>query len=213
MRVRMNEAIEEESVLLYGDDGTLEEVATADALELARSRAMDLVEEWEPPRPQPARGSVVCRLLDVPKPVVWELVPEPGAEPELDLALWFHSEGCAERHYLIGNPHTFPGRISAWCPRKMMSYCVSKSEIAECSTETAYFVKGFLSGSEPRAPVDEAGDRMPPSDLEYRAWARATQLFQQTGTWNSRFRICEVCGARLLPSNPRATCWGEHIPR
>lgn len=51
MPFRTNEEITEETVLLYGDDGTLGEISVADALQLARSRSMDLVEEWERPRP------------------------------------------------------------------------------------------------------------------------------------------------------------------
>ena len=131
-------------------------------------------------------------------------------EPELDPDLWFTTENCEVRHYLLGNPHTFRGRLSAWCPSKRRSFCVSKSEIKDCSRETSYFLKGFLSGQESRAPLDDDGDLLPPDDPEYQAWARATELFHQTGSWNDRFRICDRCGAWLLPSNPEPTCWYAH---
>lgn len=218
MRVRMNEAITEETVLLYGDDGKLGEVSLEDALRIARSRSMDLVEEWERPRP-PRAGAVVCRLFSLRRPVVWEGAGEPSAnderpgEPALDQALWFTTGHCEGRHYLLGNPHTFPGRLSAWCPSMRRGFSVSKSEIAECSNETTYFLQGFLSGQEPGAPSDGEGDLLPPDDPEYRAWIRATALFQETGSWNARFRICERCGARLLPSNSRSTCWAAHGQR
>jgi hypothetical protein len=216
MRVRMNEAITEESVLLYGDDGTLAEVSLEDALRLARTRSMDLVEEHE--RPRVLRGgAVVCRLLRLQRPVVWEGAAagrsERTDEPPLDPELWFHTDHCEGRHYLVGNPHTFPGRLAAWCPSKRIGFCVSKSEIAECSRETSYYLKGFLAGQEPAPPVSDEGDPLPPDDPEDRAWARAAELFQRTGSWNARFRICEVCGARLLPSNTKSTCEHAHVPR
>ncbi|HWO22668.1 MAG TPA: hypothetical protein VNO30_28105 [Kofleriaceae bacterium] len=216
MRVRMNEAITEESVLLYGDDGTLAGISRADALALARSRAMDLVEEWE--RPQPRRaGAVVCRLLRVQHPLVWESSAEAsvdrGGGPELDPDLWFVTAHCEGRHYVLGNGHTFRGRIHAWCPAKQLGFRVSKSDITECSRETAYYVRGLLAGQEPAAPVDDEGDLLPPDDPEYRAWVHATKLFGQTGSWNERVRLCEVCGARLWPSNPKPTCWDAHQAR
>ena len=216
MRIRLNEAITEETVLLYGEDGKLGEVPLADALRIAGARSMDLVEEWERPRP-PRGGVVVCRLLRIPRPLIWEGGADPSAEqtdePELDPDLWFTTEHCEVRHYLLGNPHTFRGRLSAWCPSKRRSFCVSKSEIKDCSRETSYFLKGFLSGQESRAPLDDDGDLLPPDDPEYQAWALATELFRRTGSWNDRFRICDRCGARLLPSNPEPTCWYAHERR
>jgi hypothetical protein len=216
MRVRINEAIDEEAVLLHGDDGTLQEFPLPEALQLARSRSMDLVEVWERPR-RPRVAPVECRLLRLPRPVIWEAGPARGearhGEPELDQDLWFHTGHCEGRHYLLGNPHTFRGRLSAWCPTKQRSFCVSKSEITECSREASYFLKGFLSGQEIDAPVDEEGDLLPPDDPEYQAWINAIQIFQETGMWNARFRICDLCGARLVPSNPKRTCWQAHEPR
>ena len=216
MRIRMNEAITEESILLYGDDGTLGEVPLADALRIARSRSMDLVEEWERPRHRPG-GAVVCRLLRVQQPLLWEDAaggsPDRTDGPELDPELWFNTAHCDGRHYLLGNGQTFRGRLHAWCPSKQLGFRVSMSEIADCSKETTYFLKGFLAGQEPGPPVDDDGDLLPPGDPEYRAWVHATELFRQTGSWNERFRICEQCGARLLPSNPKPTCWHAHQPR
>lgn len=214
MRIRLNEAITEETVLLYGDDGKLGPVPLADALRIASSRSMDLIEEWERPR-QWRRGAVVCRLLRIPRPLVWEGGASERSDdrsdaPELDPDLWFTTEHCEVRHYILGSAHTFRGRLSAWCPSKQRSFCVSKSEIRDCSRETSYFLKGFLSGQEAEAPGNEEGDLLPPDDPEYQAWARAAELFRQTGHWNDRFRICDRCGARLLPSNPEPTCWYAH---
>ncbi|OCA92605.1 hypothetical protein [Pseudobacillus wudalianchiensis] len=38
---------------------------------------------------------------------------------EFEKELWFELEGhCEGKHYIVGNPHTFNGRISAYCPQK-----------------------------------------------------------------------------------------------
>lgn len=212
MRIRMNEAITEESVWL-SDDGTLQQVPLADALRIAKSRSMDLVEVWEWPRRRPEHA-VVCHLLRIQRPLVWEDTTGGSArragDPELDPDLWFETSHCKGHHYLLGNGHTFEGRLHAWCPSKKVSFRVSKSEIGDCSRETTYFLKGFLTGQEPAPPVDDDDDLLPPDDPEYRAWVHATELFRETGSWNTRFRTCEVCGARLLPANPKPTCWHEH---
>jgi hypothetical protein len=213
MRIRINEAITEQTVLLYGDDGKLGEMPLVDALRLASSRSMDLVEEWERSTP-PRKAAVVCRLLRIPRPLVWEggadTDVEQDDEPALDPDLWFTSEHCDGRHFILGNAHTFRGRLSAWCPSKKRHFAVSKSEIVGCSRETTYFVNGFVSGQEPDVPLDEEGDRLRPDSPDYQAWARASELFKLTGSWNDRLRLCDRCGARLLPSNPEARCWFAH---
>ena len=65
-----------------------------------------------------------------------------------DPNLWFYHKGCVDKHYLIGNPQTFYGRMFAFCPKKNITLCVSESEICEMSTESKYWIIGFLSGNE-----------------------------------------------------------------
>jgi hypothetical protein len=214
MSIRVNEQIESETVLLYGEQGALEAVSLDEALKRARSRGMDLVTEWEAKPLRQSSSPPVCLLLPLRKPVVWERAgrePLPIA-PEFDPLLWFETESCPERHFvLVANPHTFPGRFTAWCPTKRISYRGSKSDITVCSREVEYFLKGLLAGQEPDAPTDEEGDLLPPSAPDYLAWVNATSHFQQTGYWNERFRVCASCGARLLPSNPNDACEGAHL--
>jgi hypothetical protein len=69
-------------------------------------------------------------------------------EVELDEKLWFYHKGCEDKHYLLGNPHTHPGRMYAWCPKKKTVFCVSEVEMEDKSVESEYWIKGFLSGSE-----------------------------------------------------------------
>jgi len=99
-----------------------------------------------------------------------------------DKNLWFEHEGCVGKHFLFGNPHTFPGRMWAWCPKKETSFCVSKSEIGEMSVQTSYWIKGFLIGNQPAPPTDENDNE----DLEgksYKDWLKQIDKFVKTGLW------------------------------
>lgn len=103
--------------------------------------------------------------------------------PQFDENLWFMMENhCEGKHYLLGNPHTFKGRISAWCPQKKASFFFSKSEIGECSNEAHYWIKGFLAGNEPEPKTDENGDIDFESE-EYKNWLKKVEDFRKTGIW------------------------------
>jgi hypothetical protein len=101
---------------------------------------------------------------------------------KLDRSLWFLHAGCTGRHYLLGNPHTFPGRMFAWCPKKRRSFFVSKSEIETTSKSAGYWIAGFLYGSEPEPPTGEDGT--PDFDSpEYKRWQRDIERFRKFGAW------------------------------
>jgi hypothetical protein len=213
IRIRVNEEITAEAISLY-DDGLVRKVTREEALRMAKDRNLDLVEEYDYERPRtPAASGAHCRLLRVKQPIVWEgsLAPiaEIGTEPNFDPALWFRTKSCKGMHFFLANPHTGFGRLSAWCTEKRDSTYVSKSDIVDCSKEAAYFLKGFLSGQEPDAPIDDEG--LPAFDTaDYQAWLRARDLFQETGHWGHCFKVRDVCGARLLPSNPQTACRYAH---
>lgn len=104
---------------------------------------------------------------------------------EVDRALWFEHLGCRGRHYLLGNPHTVPGRMLAWCPAEGVSVFVARADVGRCSRAARYWIDGFLNGSEPPPPAGEHG----PPDFDspqYRRWRRATARFRATGRWPSR---------------------------
>ena len=103
-------------------------------------------------------------------------------EIDYDVNLWFYHKGCEGKHFLFGNPHTFPGRMWAWCEVKKRSFFVSKSEMGECSEQTTYWVKGFLAGNQPDAPTDENGD-VDYKSAEYKNWLRKLEEFEETGFW------------------------------
>jgi hypothetical protein len=131
---------------------------------------------------------------------------EMSSELSFDERLWFTmGSHCSGRHYLLGNSHTFNGRMLAWCPYKQKSFYVSKLEIDESSVKTQYWVKGFLAGNEPEPPVDETGDALAPDSPQYQRWVATTKLFAETGYWCLGQRQCESCGEELLPS------WADEI--
>lgn len=131
----------------------------------------------------------------------------PKKTPEFDEKLWFTmSDCCGQKHYLLFNPHTFPGRMGAWCPEKQLTFNVSKSAIETCSLEAEYWIKGFVAGNEPPPPRDENRDYLPEDDPRYRRWQAAIKQFPETGIWVMQDRKCEICGELLLPTQPGLKC-------
>ena len=102
---------------------------------------------------------------------------------EIDSTLWIKLGHCDGEHYLIGNCHTFPGRMNAFCKSKNTTFCVSLSEISDMSEQSRYWIKGFLSGNEPEPPEEFDGER--PEDYfeseRYRNWLTQTENFRTTG--------------------------------
>ena len=102
----------------------------------------------------------------------------PPLPPDVDPALWFDTDKCG-RHYLLdGNAHTFPGRMRAYCAERGIRTRVSKGEIGDCSEQTRYFVRGFLSGNEPAPPESDSG-----TEPAYLVWSDAAARFRDTGYW------------------------------
>ena len=105
----------------------------------------------------------------------------------IDERLWiFRANGCGERDFLVGNSHTFRGRMGAYCPTQDVGYSISLSEIDEMSPESARWVAGFLSGNEPEAEemfgpgIHDAND----SDSRWQRWRDALAEFRATGVWS-----------------------------
>jgi hypothetical protein len=96
----------------------------------------------------------------------------------------------------------------AYCPHDphFPGYHVSLSEITAMSMESEYFVRGYLCGSEPEAPIDSEGDVDPEDE---KAWYQAIRRFHRTGSWFARWRTCDICGCVLLPDTAGNRC-AEH---
>lgn len=197
---RFDDGIDATDVYLFDEEkGELEFMRLDDALAAASAQGKSLVEEW------PSRSGddvSFCILAKVGLPPRWEVVPRDD-QLDLDARLWFDAP-CGGRDFLLaGQGHTFPGRMSAWCPDDAVSYSVSFGEMGLMSDETRYFVLGFLSGNEPGPPEDDDGN-IGPADLG--AWRSATARFRRTGTWRGRWRTCAICGCVLLPDSSADRC-------
>jgi hypothetical protein len=110
-----------------------------------------------------------------------------SSSPPYDPTRWFNHVGCEGRHYVheMGNPHTFPGRMLGWCPKRDGSFFFSKSEIAEASPETMHWVDGFLAGAEPAPPHRPEGGPDYESEAG-REWADRIRAFRTSGAWETR---------------------------
>lgn len=125
---------------------------------------------------------------------------------DYDENLWFEHLGCEGKHYIIGNPHTYTGRMWAWCPLNNRSFFVSKGDMGDMSEMMKYWINGYLHGSEPSPPMNEEGD-VDFTSLAYKLWQKETALFVETGYWHSgSTRKCTMCLELLLASEPCDTC-------
>jgi hypothetical protein len=195
---RFDDAIEAHHVYLFNEaSGELESLSRDDAIALARSQGSHLIASL--PNGDDVPSCIVGKLSLPPR---WEVIPGDDG-PELDERLWFEAP-CGGRDLLLqGAGHTFPGRMSAWCPHQSVAYNVSLAEMGNVSDEARYFALGFLSGNEPGPPADDEG-RTDPGDLE--AWHSATARFRRTGSWYGRWGTCSVCGCVLLPDSSADRC-------
>lgn len=121
-------------------------------------------------------------------------------EPTYDPKLWFTVKyNCPGKHYIIGNPHTFKGRITGYCPTDNKYFNFSISDVTGMSVESKFWLKGYLAGNEPDPPLEEDDDVAYASE-EHEIWLKEIELFHKTGSWYEGVRTCEVCGSRLLRS-------------
>jgi len=104
----------------------------------------------------------------------------------LDQQLWIRRAGFDCRDFLVGNPHTFRGRMAAYCPTANYGYSVSLGGIEEMSSESASWVAGFLAGNEP-GPDDMFGPGIYDTPDEHgghwQRWRDALAEFRTGGTW------------------------------
>lgn len=122
-----------------------------------------------------------------------------------DKNLWFEHLGCEGKHYLIGNPHTYVGRMWAWCPKEKRSIFITKADMGKMSNQTKYWVEGFLFGNQPKPPTDIDG-MVDFQSEEYKNWEKDVELFRKTGYWTEEKRDCIMCGKLLMPSESNEFC-------
>ncbi|MDG4803325.1 hypothetical protein [Micromonospora sp. WMMD980] len=151
---RFDEGIEAAEVYLDSGSG-LALTPRDEAIAFAHERGANLVAWW----PSTVDAEVPsCVVAKVSLPLRWERAPLD--EPAVDERLWFDAN-CGGRDFLVGNGHTFVGRMAAWCPHTGVGYNVSRAGMGAMSEEARYFVAGFLAGSEPGCPeVDGETDKV-----------------------------------------------------
>jgi hypothetical protein len=195
---RFDEGIQDPEVYVDRGEG-LELVTRDEAMAFAHRRGANLVASW-PPGGESAPSCIVAK---VSLPLRWERAP--AEEPAVDERLWFEAS-CGGRDFLLGNGHTFTGRMLAWCPHKSVGYRVSLGGLRTMSEQARYFVAGFLAGNEPRYPASEAGEAGETGEEDVVAWTAATARFRRTGYWYGRWGTCQVCGCVLLPDSSSDRC-------
>jgi hypothetical protein len=99
--------------------------------------------------------------------------------------------------------------MRAWCPEKGVSFLASLGEMGSMSVEDECFVMGFLSGSEPHPPGDDAGNE---DEADVQAWRSAITRFRCTGGWFGRWGTCDECGCVLLPDTAASLCHEPSTP-
>ena len=198
---RYDHAIEAEQVWLApGKNGDhIRIVPLTEAMAEAAALGLSLIQEG----PTSDGETPHCRFGVVAVPVQWEQTEIRDATEFLDEELWFDAP-CGGRDFLLpGGPHTFPGRMAAWCPAKRVTYRVSLVEMGAMSTAAVYFVRGFLSGNEPEPPEDEDGAM---TEADRRAWIAATERFRARGSWVGGFSTCTTCGCVVIPGGGGDRC-------
>jgi hypothetical protein len=130
------------------------------------------------------------------------------SEYEIDDCLWVEiNDTCGTaRHYLVGNPHTHPGRMEVYCPSMERFTRISKSEIMSCSRESEYWILGYLHGSCPDLPTDGEGSWLPEDHPSMVEWRASREEFPQTGYWSSDPQRCEYCRRRVTRTTIDRVC-------
>lgn len=130
------------------------------------------------------------------------------SEYELDDALWVDiSDQCGSaRHYLVGNPHTYPGRMEVYCPALQRFTRISMSAIISCSQESRYWIQGYLHGTCPDPPTDDDGNILTDDHPDMAEWRASREEFPRTGYWSTVPQRCNYCRKRVTRTARDPVC-------
>jgi hypothetical protein len=146
---RFDEGIEAAGVYLDRGEG-FEPIARDEAIAFAHELGANLVAEW----PADGQAEPWCIVAKVAQPPRWERVPVD--EPAIDERLWFEAT-CGSRDFLVGNGHTFVGRMAAWCPSDGVGYHVSLSQLGAMVPGTPRRrLIGPVPATDPHEPSSQA---------------------------------------------------------
>jgi hypothetical protein len=100
--------------------------------------------------------------------------------------LWVEVASYPGRLFIMGNPHTFTGRITGWSFDRDESFYFSKGDVTDASDAARWWLDGYLHGSEPEFEQFFALDpstlgEIDDDDARWAEWRAALQEFRATG--------------------------------
>jgi hypothetical protein len=116
---------------------------------------------------------------------------------------------------LLGNAHTFPGRIAAWSETLGTDVTISRSDVRQASPDAWAWIEGFLAGNEPEfhdfLGIDAlAADALPDDDPGWDRYKQAVSEFRSTGSMPTALRARPALPPPPgLSPDPWSTAGGE----
>jgi hypothetical protein len=109
-----------------------------------------------------------------------------AAHSATDPDLWVEVAGHDGKLFIMGNPHTFPGRITGWSYEGNHSLYFSKAEVTAASDAARWWIDGFLHGNEPSLAeylgIDPGqAERLEDDDPGVARWRDAVGAFRSSG--------------------------------
>jgi len=104
---------------------------------------------------------------------------------DIDANLSFFSVRCGDDDFVFDSSwHTFPGRMTAYCPHDDQDYRISLYELPEhLSDATRYWVAGFIAGSLPGPPPSAWDDEGVERGEVMERWKILAAQFRRIGWW------------------------------
>jgi hypothetical protein len=134
-----------------------------------------------------------------------ERSPAPIAPENARTRYWYFEVACGDYDYLYdAGWATFPGRMAAYCPHRLVMFRISRYELPpELPERTQAWVAGFLAGSVPRPP-DVAWDADGKEQLDVlQKWDAIAEQYRRTGWWpDAKDLDAFYEGQRDLPAAP-----------
>ncbi len=115
------------------------------------------------------------------------MTDQEGSAPDYDPELWVILEGDESRCYLLGNAHTWPGRMVVWGEEIGRTFAASTYQVTDASDAARRWMDGFLHGNEPTPGEylgigEFAASNLDDDDPAFPRWRAALQDFHVNGT-------------------------------
>jgi len=109
---------------------------------------------------------------------------------KFDKDLWYE-EQCQHdevwhKHYIVGNAHTFPGRVHVYCTAQKEYTVESLCGMDRISPKAKIWMQGFLHGNQPSWPADEEGDQLDWEHPETVDFVQRLKRYYKHGVFRSK---------------------------